>query len=148
MDFAERIGDRGLFTYIYPNFMINRYGPWMDINYVYPKNVNETYVHFDYFIQASDDINTDIVEVNDIDDEKIMNGMFYNLDKFNDDQVNFIKESIVASNQVQLEDEMICEAVSRGLKSSAYNHFGGRYAPKLETALYQFHQLYNKDMFE
>eukprot|EP01084_Bolivina_argentea_P265577 450225_1 len=146
VDFAERIGNLGLYTYIYPNFMINRYGKWMDINYVYPKNVDETYVHFDYFIEGTDGINDDMIQVTNNNDEDLMKGCFYNLNKFNDDEIKFIKESIVASHQVQFEDEWICELVSNGLKSSAYKSLRGRYA-SLETALYKFHQLYNKDMF-
>lgn len=128
--------------------MINRYGRWMDINYVTPKSINECFVHFDYFIEATENFNinrSDIVEITN--DDAIKDGIYYNLDKFDESDVKFIKESIVASHQVQVEDMIICEAVSRGLKSSAYNHFKGRYAPKLETALYQFHQLYNNDMF-
>ena len=129
--------------------MINRYGRWMDINYVSPKSINECFVHFDYFIEGAYDVNSEIVEITNVKDEEqtIMDGIFYNLDKFNESDIKFIKESLIASHQVQLEDIMICEGVSRGLKSSAYNHFKGRYAPKLETALYQFHQLYNNDMF-
>ena len=32
----DRIGKAALFAYLYPNFMINRYGPWMDTNLVLP----------------------------------------------------------------------------------------------------------------
>merc|ERR1712228_708603 len=148
VDFAERIGDLGLYTYMYPNFMINRYGRWMDINYVYPKNANETFVHFDYFLHGTSE-NMDCeknIAVNDTDD--LMDGCFYNLHKFEDEDVKFIKESLAASHQVQVEDMLICEAVQRGLQSSAYRSFRGRYAPNLEMALFKFHQLYNQDMFE
>ena len=151
VDFAERIGHLGLYIYIYPNLMINRYGRWMDVNYVYPENVDETYVHFDYFLQAtSEDVSHGVVDDADGSGKEgdIMKGCFYNLHKFEDEDVKFIKESLAASHQVQLEDILICEAVADGLKSSAYAHFRGRYAPKLEKALNQFHRLYNKDMFE
>eukprot|EP01083_Nonionella_stella_P151880 486021_1 len=145
IDFAERIGDLGLYTYMYPNFMMNRYGRWMDINYVYPKNVNESWVHFDYFLEA-EDVSGEMSAIGG-EDGDLVNGVFYNLEKFDGNEVRFIKESIAASHQVQVEDTMICEAVQRGLNSNGYKSFGGRYAPQLETALYQFHQLYNKDMF-
>lgn len=147
VDFAERIGDLGLYTYMYPNFCINRYGKWMDVNYIYPKNIDETYVHFDYFLQGrAENMDCGDMDVKDKEGD-LMEGCFYNLHKFGDDDVKFIKESLVASHQVQVEDMMICEAVQRGLNSSAYRSFGGRYAPKLETALYEFHKLYNQDMF-
>jgi len=154
-DFVERIGDRGLYTFIYPNFLINRYGKWMDINYVYPKSVDETYVHFDYFLHheaPTGDAIEDALEMDgDIhreDEQALTDGYYRNLHRFSKEEVQFIKESIAASHQVQAEDMLICDAVSNGLKSTAYQQLRGRYAPQLETALYQFHQLYNRDMFE
>ena len=76
--------------------MINRYGRWMDINYVTPKSINECYVHFDYFLETTGDVNidrSDIVEVTN--DEAMRDGIYYNLDKFDESDVKFIKESIV-----------------------------------------------------
>jgi len=32
----NRIGNRGLYAYIYPNVMINKYGDWVDINICFP----------------------------------------------------------------------------------------------------------------
>ncbi|WRX20018.1 Aromatic-ring-hydroxylating dioxygenase [Theobroma cacao] len=32
----DRLGSNALYAFIYPNFMINRYGPWMDTNLVIP----------------------------------------------------------------------------------------------------------------
>jgi len=151
LDFSERIGDRALYTYIYPNFMINRYGRWMDVNYVYPKSLTECVVHFDYFVEATDEAleahKADGTESESESESDLMEGVFYNLHRFTADDVAFVKDSITASHQVQMEDVLICEAVSRGLSSSAYRLHAGRYAPKLETALYQFHELYQHDMF-
>ena len=31
-----RLGDSALYAFVYPNLMINRYGPWMDTNVVLP----------------------------------------------------------------------------------------------------------------
>ncbi|HEX6789691.1 MAG TPA: SRPBCC family protein, partial [Candidatus Krumholzibacteria bacterium] len=45
-DFSERIGDRVLYAWIYPNLMINRYGPMMDTNWVIPVGHDETEVIF------------------------------------------------------------------------------------------------------
>ena len=44
---------------------------------------------------------------------------------------NFVKESLISSDQVQQEDNDICESVQRGLESSAYDT--GRYAPNVRV---------------
>ncbi|MFQ5512307.1 MAG: aromatic ring-hydroxylating dioxygenase subunit alpha [Candidatus Krumholzibacteriia bacterium] len=48
-DFAERVGKQVLYAWIYPNFMINRYGSIMDTNRVIPRGVDRTEVVFDYY---------------------------------------------------------------------------------------------------
>lgn len=91
-DFAARIGDGAIYAWLYPNFMINRYGPIMDTNWVVPLAVDRTLTVFDYFFHesvASDE--------------------------------TFIADSLAASDQVQQEDIGICESVQRGLGSSAYD---------------------------
>lgn len=35
---ADRLGKSSVYAYLYPNMMINRYGPWMDTNVVIPKS--------------------------------------------------------------------------------------------------------------
>ena len=51
-----RLGDSALYAFVYPNLMINRYGPWMDTNVVLPgPGPNECVVLFDYFIRADAD---------------------------------------------------------------------------------------------
>ena len=37
---------------VYPNLMINRYGPWMDTNVVTPTGPNTCVVHFEYLLEA------------------------------------------------------------------------------------------------
>ena len=32
----DRLGSNAVYAYMYPNMMINRYGPWMDTNVVFP----------------------------------------------------------------------------------------------------------------
>ncbi|OVA07519.1 hypothetical protein BVC80_37g5 [Macleaya cordata] len=49
----DRLGSKALYAFIYPNFMINRYGPWMDTNLVLPLGPNKCQVIFDYFLEAS-----------------------------------------------------------------------------------------------
>ncbi len=58
----------------------------------------------------------------------------------------FIEDSLVASDVVQTEDDWICAMVSKGVNSIAYRKHLGRYAPKMETPLYQFHQTYFEHM--
>jgi choline monooxygenase len=91
-DFSERIGDRVLYAWIYPNLMINRYGPMMDTNWVIPKGHDETEVVFDYYFTPETAGDTD-----------------------------FVEKSLSASDVVQQEDVDICESVQRGLGSSSYD---------------------------
>jgi choline monooxygenase len=90
-DFAERIGERVLYAWIYPNLMINRYGPMMDTNWVLPRGNDETEVVFDYYFIESQG-----------------------------GRKNFVSRSLDASDVVQKEDVDICESVQRGLESSSY----------------------------
>ncbi|KAM4090196.1 hypothetical protein ACJW30_09G041500 [Castanea mollissima] len=52
-DDYDRLGPKALYAFIYPNFMINRYGPWMDTNLVLPLGPRRCPVVFDYFLEAS-----------------------------------------------------------------------------------------------
>ncbi|PSS36381.1 Choline monooxygenase [Actinidia chinensis var. chinensis] len=90
-DKSDRLGSKALYAFIYPNFMVNRYGPWMDTNLVLPLGSRKCQVIFDYFLDAS---------LKDDDD--------------------FIQKSLEDSERVQMEDIVLCEAVQRGLESPAY----------------------------
>ncbi|KAM7473531.1 hypothetical protein LguiB_020774 [Lonicera macranthoides] len=90
-DDYDRLGSNALYAFVYPNFMINRYGPWMDTNLVLPLGHRKCLVIFDYFLDAS----------------------------LKDDQA-FIENSLKDSEKVQMEDIKLCEAVQRGLESPAY----------------------------
>ncbi|RLN13627.1 choline monooxygenase, chloroplastic [Panicum miliaceum] len=91
-DDLERLGTKALYAFVYPNFMINRYGPWMDTNLAVPLGSTKCKVVFDYFLDKS----------------------------LLDDQ-NFIERSLRDSEQVQMEDIALCEGVQRGLESPAYS---------------------------
>ena len=88
---AARRGDRALYYWIYPNFMINIYDRVMDTNLVIPRGVDRTEVIFDYYFA---DISDQSKEAN--------------------------LASIAVSEQIQNEDVAICESVQRGLASRAY----------------------------
>ena len=55
-----------------------------------------------------------------------------------------IDETIAFSDEIQLEDIDICEAVQRGLRSSTYD--SGRYSPSRENGVHHFHRLYAEAM--
>jgi choline monooxygenase len=115
-DFAERIGSEALYAFVHPNFMLNRYGPILDTNWVVPLSHDTTRVVFDFYFRETEGA----------------------------DAAAFIERSIAASHRVQEEDVQICESVQRGLGSPAYDR--GIYAPKIELAAYQFHRLLSDDL--
>ncbi|CAN1159870.1 Choline monooxygenase, chloroplastic [Linum perenne] len=89
---TQRLGSKALYAFIYPNFMINRYGPWMDTNLVIPLGPTKCRVIFDYFIEPH------------LKDDK-----------------SYIEQSLIDSEKVQIEDIILCEGVQRGLESPAYS---------------------------
>ncbi len=89
---AVRQGERALYYWIYPNFMINWYQGAMDTNLVIPRGVNKTEVIFDfYFPDTSEHMRA------------------RNL------------ASIEVGQRIQDEDVAICKSVQGGLGSRAYN---------------------------
>lgn len=50
-DFVERLGSGALYAWVYPNLMINRYGPMMDVNWVVPLESGRTLTVFDYYFE-------------------------------------------------------------------------------------------------
>ncbi|CAK0764975.1 hypothetical protein CVIRNUC_003212 [Coccomyxa viridis] len=60
------------------------------------------------------------------------------------DSEALIEQSIAESEQVQHEDVALCEGVQRGLRSPAYS--SGRYAPRFEAPMFQFHRLLHADL--
>jgi choline monooxygenase len=88
---AVRQGDRALYYWIYPNFMVNWYEGIMDTNLVLPRGVNRTEVIFDfYFAEVSSEARERNVA------------------------------SINVGQRIQDEDTDICRSVQRGLTSRAY----------------------------
>ena len=88
---AVRKGDRALYYWMYPNFMINWYEGVMDTNLVYPRGVDQTEVIFDFWF-------ADVSEA-----ARARN-----------------RASIDVGNRIQDEDTDICKSVQRGLRSRAY----------------------------
>ncbi len=80
------------YAFVYPNLMLNRYGPWLDINIVEPTGPQTCQVRFEYFLHRDHEA-----------------------------EGEFVEESLQASDAVQQEDVRLCEAVQRGLRSPAYD---------------------------
>lgn len=88
---AVRQGDRALYYWLYPNFMINWYSGSMDTNLVIPHGVDKTEVIFDFYFQ---DVSAAARERN--------------------------LASIQVGQRIQDEDVAICKSVQRGLGSRSY----------------------------
>jgi len=110
-----RIGDGAIYAWVYPNFMLNRYGPCLDSNWVVPLGPDRCEVVYDFFFDATEGPEARAA----------------------------IEASIAQSDITQREDVYISEAVQRGLASSTYSP--GRYAPAVEIAEHQFHRLLAAD---
>jgi choline monooxygenase len=88
---AVRTGQRALYYWLYPNFMMNYYEGVLDTNLVRPLAVDRTEVVFDFYF----------ADVSDAARERNL-------------------ASINVGDRIQQEDLDICESVQRGLNSRAY----------------------------
>jgi choline monooxygenase len=89
---AVRKGQRALYYWLYPNFMINWYSGAMDTNLVIPRGLDKTEVVFDFYFA---DVSEAALERN--------------------------LRSIAVGQRIQDEDTEICKSVQRGLNSRAYS---------------------------
>ncbi|HEX3283000.1 MAG TPA: aromatic ring-hydroxylating dioxygenase subunit alpha [Pyrinomonadaceae bacterium] len=89
---AVRQGERALYYWLYPNFMINWYSGAMDTNLVIPRGIDKTEVIFDFYFP----------DVSDAARERNL-------------------RSIAVGQRIQDEDTEICKSVQRGLNSRAYD---------------------------
>ena len=113
---AVRKGDKALYYWIYPNFMINWYDGVMDTNLVIPRGVDQTEVIFD----------------------------FYFPDVVSDEARQRNRASVEVGQRIQDEDVAICKSVQRGLNSRAYN--AGRLSVRREAGEHLFHRLLHRDV--
>ena len=63
---------------------------------------------------------------------------------FRDPDDPAVKDTVAFSDEIQIEDIAICEAVQRGLRSATYT--SGRYSPARENGVHHFHALYAESM--
>lgn len=115
-DAEMRIGKGAIYAWLYPNFMLNRYGPCLDTNYVLPLSQDRCKVIYEFYFLSTE----------------------------GESAKEFARASMLQSAITQQEDIEICESVQRGLSSLAYQP--GRYAPRVEHGEYQFHRLLHKDL--
>ena len=50
----QRIGDGAIYAWIYPNFMLNRYGPCLDTNHVVPLGPSRCRVDYEFWFEDVD----------------------------------------------------------------------------------------------
>ena len=118
---ADRIrttsaGDDVSYYWIYPNLMLNVYPDNFSTNLIVPLGAERTLTIFEWYFH-----NPDAPDVRKV-----------------------IEETIAFSDEIQLEDIDICEAVQEGLRSTTYE--SGRYSPVRENGVHHFHGLYAQAM--
>jgi choline monooxygenase len=108
---AEAAGDGAQFYWLFPNLMLNVYADNYSTNLIVPLGPERTLTVFEWFFENPDD---DAVR-------------------------RRVEETVEFSDEIQLEDIRICEAVQRGLRSRTYRR--GRYSVKRENGVHHFHGL-------
>ena len=102
------------YFWVYPNLMLNVYPDNFSTNLIVPLGPHRTLTIFEWYFRDPDAVKAQI------------------------------DETIRFSDEIQIEDIEICEAVQRGLRSATY--VSGRYSPVRENGVHHFHQLYARDM--
>jgi choline monooxygenase len=102
------------YFWVYPNLMINVYPDNFSTNLIVPLGPHRTLTIFEWFFRDPDLVREQI------------------------------DETVAFSDEIQIEDIEICEAVQRGLRSSTYD--SGRYSPARENGVHHFHALYAESM--
>jgi choline monooxygenase len=106
--------DEVRYFWIFPNLMLNVYPDNFSTNLILPLGHGRTATIFDWYFRDPGAVKKEI-----------------------DDTVSF-------SDEIQIEDIEICEAVQRGLRSSTYDR--GRFSPQRENGVHHFHALYSEYM--
>ncbi|MEP7270111.1 MAG: SRPBCC family protein [Acidobacteriota bacterium] len=105
-----------LYFWMFPNLMLNVYPDNLSTNLIVPLGPERTVTIFEWFFHDTE----------------------------SDEAQEAISGTLALSDEIQLEDIAICEAVQRGLRSSAYDR--GRYSVKRENGLHHFHSLWHEFM--
>ena len=107
-------GDDAKYFWVFPNLMLNVYPDNVSTNLIVPLGPTRTATIFEWFFRDPARAEREIAE------------------------------TIAFSDEIQIEDIGICEAVQRGLASSTYET--GRYSPNRENGVHHFHGLYAEAM--
>jgi choline monooxygenase len=99
------------YFWLFPNLMINVYPDNYSTNLIVPLGPERTLTVFEWFFRDPDAPSSK----------------------------ESLRRTVEFSDEIQLEDIAICEAVQRGLRSRTYST--GRYSPKRENGVHHFHQL-------
>ena len=121
----ERLGDKVVYAWLYPNLFLNRYGRMMDTNVVMPLGPDRCEVVFDFYFEERD------AEEGDVSDWGVKRRL---------------RKAIADSHTIQQEDVEICESTQRGLRSMSFTR--GRYSSQLERAVHAFHVMLHRDIHE
>jgi phenylpropionate dioxygenase-like ring-hydroxylating dioxygenase large terminal subunit len=100
------------FYWVYPNLMLNVYPDNFSTNLIVPLSPRRTLTIFEWFFVEPK--STAVQET--------------------------VRQTIEFSDEIQLEDVAICEAVQKGLESRTYDV--GRYSVRRENGVHHFHRLY------
>jgi choline monooxygenase len=106
--------DQVRYFWIFPNLMLNVYPDNFSTNLIVPLSHGRTATIFDWYFK-------------DPEASKAQ-----------------LDDTVIFSDEIQLEDIGICEAVQRGLRSSTYD--AGRFSPQRENGVHHFHRLYEEHM--
>ena len=104
------------YFWLYPNLMLNVYPDNFSTNLIVPLGPHRTLTIFEWYFRDPGAARTK----------------------------SDIAETVAFSDEIQVEDIEICEAVQRGLQSRTYD--SGRYSPARENGVHHFHGLYAQAM--
>jgi choline monooxygenase len=98
------------YFWIFPNWMLNCYPDNVSLNIVLPLEPERTRAIFEWYLPEKEHTSP------------------------------AAKASVEFSDQIQIEDVGICEAVQRNLRSRSYSR--GRFSVKQEKGVHAFHRMY------
>jgi choline monooxygenase len=102
------------YFWIFPNWMLNCYPDNVSLNIVLPLDPERSLAIFEWYLPEKEHA------------------------------LPAAKASVEFSDQIQMEDVAICEAVQRGLRSRSYSR--GRFSEKQEKGVHAFHRMYAEIM--
>ncbi|HEX5855702.1 MAG TPA: SRPBCC family protein, partial [Thermoanaerobaculia bacterium] len=109
---SEGPGDEAAYWWIWPNLMLNVYPDNFSTNLIVPLGEERTLTVFEWFFSDPEGPGVRAR----------------------------VEETVAFSDEIQLEDIAICEAVQRGLRSRTYVR--GRYSKRRESGVHHFHRLW------